>query len=211
MFSDFICPWCYVGHRRLDAALAALGGEMRVEVVWRAFELNPTLPAAGVDRRAYRTAKFGSREKSQPLDAGTVEAGTLDGVEFRYDLMTRTPNTAAAHRLAWLARDAGRQPDVVDRLFRAYFTEGRDLSDTAVLDEIAAEAGLQDLKLGSSAAAGDEAGRGVAQDQDRARALGVSAVPFHVVENRYRFSGAVPAEEITRLLRQVAGEQKWQS
>jgi predicted DsbA family dithiol-disulfide isomerase len=121
VFSDFICPWCYIGHRRLRLAREALGGELAVDVQWLPIELNPGMHVGGHDRREYRSAKFGSWEQSQRLDAGTVEAGAPDGVEFRYDLMTRTPNTMAAHQLVWSAREHGTSgrsgAAVVSRLF----------------------------------------------------------------------------------------------
>jgi predicted DsbA family dithiol-disulfide isomerase len=198
VFSDFICPWCYVAHRRLAAARRALAGE--VDVLWRPYELNPDMPQAGHDRREYRSAKFGSWERSQELDAGTVKAGAPDGVEFRYDLMTRTPSTLAAHRLVWSARDGGRQDEVVGRLFRAYFTEGRDIGDPAVLADIAQAAGVPGVapsELATATAA-------VREQQARAQSLGLTGVPFHLVDGRYSISGAVPASELVRLLRRAA-------
>jgi predicted DsbA family dithiol-disulfide isomerase len=205
VFSDFICPWCYIGHRRFMLARQALGGEPGVDVQWRPFELNPEMPVDGRDQRAYRSAKFGSWERSMELDAGTVAAGAADGVEFRYDLMTRTPNTLAAHRLVWAARDSGQQDDLVERLFRAYFTEGRDISDPAVLTEVAQAAGLP-----SDAArdAGEDgpATAGVREQEARAPSVGLRGVPHYVIDNRHAFSGAVPTEDLVTLLRQVAAQ-----
>src|SRR5215469_4054609 len=105
--SDFICPWCFIGERRLARAVAHLSEdlreEIRLEISWRPFELNPNIPADGIDRRAYRVAKFGSWEYSQRLDAQVVEAGKKDGAVFNYDRISRTPNTRRAHRLVWWA------------------------------------------------------------------------------------------------------------
>ena len=207
VFSDFICPWCYVGHRRLMLAREALEGEIAVDVSWLPFELNPEMPVGGHDRREYRSAKFGSWAKSQQLDARTVEAGAPDGVEFRYDLMTRTPNTLAAHRLVWTARDSGRQDDLVEGLFRAYFTEGRDISDQTVLAEIAQAAGFPD-----DAAAGaweaEAATAGVREQEARAGSVGLRGVPHYVLDARQGFSGAVPTDELIRVLRQVAAQRQ---
>jgi predicted DsbA family dithiol-disulfide isomerase len=202
VFSDFICPWCYIAHRRLAAARQALAGELALSVVWRPYELNPDMPEAGRDRKEYRTAKFGSWKRSAELDAGTVEAGAPDGIEFRYDLMRRTPNTLAAHRLVWSAR-GDRQDEVAERLFRAYFTQGRDIGDPAVLSAIAQEAGLPEAPAGSAA---DEATVAVRAEQARAASLGLTGVPFHLFGRRLGFSGAVPADELVRRLRLAARE-----
>ena len=136
--SDTICPWCYVGKRRLAAALPVLG--LTFDVTWRPFQLNPTMPREGLDRRAYRSAKFGSWEKSQALDAQVTEAGASAGLVFRHDLMAKTPNTVASHALIRLARetgDAAMQDRVVEALFSAYFTQGLDVGDLAVLADLA--------------------------------------------------------------------------
>ena len=126
--SDTICPWCYVGKRRLAAALPILEAEgLTFDVAWRPFQLNPTMPREGLDRRAYRSAKFGSWEKSQALDAQVTEAGASAGLVFRHDLMAKTPNTVASHALIRLAHETGgaaTQDRVVEALFSAYFTLG---------------------------------------------------------------------------------------
>lgn len=199
VFSDFICPWCYIAHGRLSAARRALAGEVAVNVLWRTYELNPGMPEAGHDRGEYRSAKFGSWKRSQELDAGTIEAGAPDGIAFRYDLIARTPNTLAAHRLVWSARDGGRQEEVVERLYRAYFTEGRDIGDPAVLADIAQAAGVRGV--GPSEVV--TATAAVREQQARAQFLELTGVPFHLVDRRYRFSGAVPTHELVRLLRRA--------
>src|SRR5205814_5707242 len=145
--SDFVCPWCCIGERRLARAAANLAEEVnedvRLDITWRPFELNPNTPAEGIDRRAYRIAKFGSWEHSQRLDAQVIQAGTSDGVVFNYDRITRTPNTRRAHRLVWWAtRENGDSNQLVERLFQAYFVAGRDLASPEVLADTAAEAGL---------------------------------------------------------------------
>ena len=146
--SDAICPWCWIGKRHLESALARLAdaGE-GFEVHWRPFQLNPDMPREGVERAAYRAAKFGSLERSRELDAQVAAAGAAAGLEFRLDRQRRTPNTVDAHRLIRRAGEAGgaaRQDAVVERLFRAYFQDGHDIGDRAVLAEVAAEAGLED-------------------------------------------------------------------
>ncbi|MEM1149731.1 MAG: DsbA family oxidoreductase [Pseudomonadota bacterium] len=140
--SDFICPWCLIGHERLQKTLAEFDGKVDVEITWLPFELNPNMPPEGKDRREYRTAKFGSWDYSQELDAGTVAAGSPDGVTFNYDLIERTPNTFAAHRLSWYASQTGRQTEMVTALLEAYFQKGRDIGDYETLASVANDLGF---------------------------------------------------------------------
>src|SRR6266853_6026252 len=141
VISDVICPWCYIGKRRLEKATARRG-QRDVRVRWHPFQLNPRMPKAGMNRQEYRTAKFGSWERSQALDAQVAEAGRAEGIPFDYAKVMRTPNTFDAHRLIWLADREGVQDAVVEGLFAGYFTNGRDVGDHDVLAQIAAGAGL---------------------------------------------------------------------
>src|ERR1700722_16717703 len=141
VISDVICPWCYIGKRRLETAVAAFGRE-QVRVRWHPFQLNPHMPEEGMNRKEYRTAKFGSWERSLALDAQVAEAGQAEGIPFDSAKVMRTPNTFDAHRLIWLADRDGVQDAVVEAVFRAYFTEGRDISRSAVLLDVVAEGGL---------------------------------------------------------------------
>ena len=141
--SDAICPWCYIGKRQLERALATLANEgLTFQVHWNPFQLNPDMPKEGRDRAAYRAWKFGSAEKAAALDQRITEAAAAVGLEFRTDLMTRTPNTIDAHRLIWFAGQNGNQDAAMEAVFKAYFIEGRDIGDHAVLADCAAEAGL---------------------------------------------------------------------
>ena len=138
VISDVICPWCFIGKRRLEKALDGRSAPVR----WHPFQLNPDMPREGIDRKSYRIRKFGSWERSQELDAQVGAAGPGEGIAFNPDKMARTPNTLDAHRVIWLAGERGVQDAVVEALFLAYFTDGRDLTDRATLAEIAAGAGL---------------------------------------------------------------------
>ena len=140
--SDVICPWCYIGKRRLEKAVAACDRQHEIRVRWLPFQLNPQMPKAGISRREYRTKKFGSWERSQQLDTTMVAVGEAEGIHFALDKIERTPNTRDAHRLIWLADKEGVQDAVVEALFRAYFTEGRDISNHQTLLDVVAEAGL---------------------------------------------------------------------
>ncbi len=144
--SDFICPWCLVADIRLNQAIEQLETSVEIQRIWYPFELNPNMPEAGIDRKTYRTNKFGSWEYSQMLDAKTVQAGTEDGIEFRYDLMKVTPNTLKAHRLTWLAGKDGQATEMAERILRAYFTEGQDIGDVETLANLAAEVGIDAQK-----------------------------------------------------------------
>ncbi len=199
--SDAICPWCWIGKAQLDAALALLAEEGLVfETGWLPFQLNPDMPAEGVDRRAYRTEKFGSWEKSLELDARVADAGRTAGLVFRHDLMARTPNTVEAHRLVKLAGPA--QHDVVERLFRAYFQEGQDIGDAATLAALGAEAGMAEDAL--AAFRETDAGREqVVTESIGLSQAGISGVPSFLLDRHFLFSGAMPAERIADGLRRA--------
>jgi predicted DsbA family dithiol-disulfide isomerase len=119
VISDVICPWCYIGKRRLEKAIAMLDGSPSTRVRWLPFQLNPMMPKEGIDRREYRTKKFGSWEYSQQLDPKLVAVGEAEGISFAFDLIARTPNTLDAHRLIWLADQQGTRDAIVEALFRA--------------------------------------------------------------------------------------------
>ena len=142
VFSDVVCPWCYVGRRRLERAAELLAGKHEIRVTWKPYQLNPWIPPEGMDRAEYRRIKFGSAERSSGMDGRLREAGQGEGIELAFEKIARTPNTLQAHRLIWLAGQQGRQIEMVDALFQAYFTDGKDIGDDAVLTEIAAAAGL---------------------------------------------------------------------
>lgn len=207
--SDTICPWCFVGKRRLAAALPTLAAEgLAFEIIWRPFQLNPTMPKDGLDRRAYRSAKFGSWEKSQALDAQVAAAGASEGLAFRHDLMERTPNTLAAHALIRLAHDIGGadlQDRIVEALFAAYFTQGRDIGNPAVLADLGAEAGINREKVVAHLA-DPASGEAVAYDERLARGLGLNGVPSVVLDGRFLFSGAQPTPVMVRALREAVAE-----
>ncbi len=199
--SDAICPWCYVGKRQLERALAMLAEEgLHFQVHWNPFQLNPDMPKEGRDRAAYRAWKFGSAEKSAAIDQRINEAAAAVGLGFRTDLMTRTPNTIDAHRTIWFAGQNGVQDAAMEAVFKAYFIEGRDIGDHAVLADCAAEAGLPRQAVLDFLAT-DIADQEMRAADQAAREAGVSGVPSFFLDGHGLFSGAMPAETIASALR----------
>ena len=136
IYSDVVCPWCYVGKRRLERALSQLPA-VPVQITWRPFELNPTMPKQGIDRTAYLEAKFGSVDTFRRLEQQVLSAGASEDIRFAFDKIGRTPNTFLAHRLIWYAGQQGRQDAIVEALFRGYFEQGADIGSPSLLAELA--------------------------------------------------------------------------
>jgi predicted DsbA family dithiol-disulfide isomerase len=199
--SDAICPWCYIGKRHLERALAILAEEgLSFRVHWNPFQLNPDMPKEGRDRTSYRIAKFGSAEKAASLDKKITEAAANTGLAFRTDLMLRTPNTIDAHRMIWFAGQLGDQDAAMEAVFKAYFIEGRDIGEHAVLGDCAAQAGLQPQAV-VDFLAGDLADKEMRAADRAAREAGVSGVPSFFLDGYSLFSGAMPADTIANAFR----------
>ena len=199
VISDTICPWCYVGKRRLERAVALLGNPP-IEVEWKPFQLNPTMPREGMNRREYRTRKFGSWEHSRALDAQVRAAGAEVGIVFAPDKIARTPNTLASHELIWLAGLYGRQDAVVEAIFCEYFCKGRDIGETAVLLELGLSAGLMrdevERRLNNA-----ETSEAVLREERKVRGLAVRGVPTFVVNGVPLASGAQPEAALASAFR----------
>ncbi len=190
--SDVVCPWCFVGKRRLEKALA-LRPAIEVEIVWRPFQLNPDMPPEGIERQAYLAAKFGGDANAERLYANVAAAGASVDIGFAFDRIRRTPNTSDAHRLVRHAAAEGRADAIVEALFRAYFIEGRDIGGREVLAEIAGAVGLDAAEAAAwldSPADRDEV---LAEDRS-ARRIGINAVPCFIFERHYAVSGAQEPE-----------------
>jgi predicted DsbA family dithiol-disulfide isomerase len=202
VFSDVICPWCYLGKRRLERALTDLGLTGAPTIRWLPFELNPDMPQAGMPRAEYRARKFGA-QRSAELDARMEALGREDGVAFAFNRMQRTPNTRRAHMLIAHATDEGFGDAVVEALFRAYFEEARDIGDPEVLAEIAAAQGL--AGEGVRAALDNEVLRDrVVLLERRAAEIGIGGVPFFILESGQVVSGAQSSKDWEGLLRDAA-------
>jgi predicted DsbA family dithiol-disulfide isomerase len=192
--SDVICPWCYIGKRRLEKALAQLGGEVEARIEWLPFQLNPDMPEAGMARADYRRAKFGSLERGRALDARVAGEGAGEGIAFAFERMQRTPNTVAAHHLIDAAQTQGKADAVVNALFHAYFEEAKDIGDAAVLGEIARAHGVE----------GPGDASRVAQKEQRVRELGISGVPTFIFDRKSGLSGAYPPEQLALAIKEAA-------
>jgi predicted DsbA family dithiol-disulfide isomerase len=196
--SDVVCPWCYIGKRRLENALA-IAGQQAVQVRWKAFELNPNAPKEGFERQSYRARKFGSAAYAKQLEAHVSGAGRDSGIEFRFDRIERVPNTLDAHRLIWLAGRDGGQDAIVENLFRAYFIEGLDVGDSQVLRRIAAESGLDSANV-EGLLTTDLGRREVLDEEHDARARGVNGVPTFFAGGEPIVSGAQKPELLASML-----------
>ena len=205
--SDTICPWCYIGKARIDAALNLIDDEIPFDIVWRPFELNPDMPREGVDRRTYRTAKFGSWEKSLSLDEQVAAAAAESDLEIHHDRMAVTPNTLSSHVLIRLAGDRGAQDAVVGALFEAYFLHGRDIGDLQVLGDIGQANGLDRDEV--DAAIRNDVHRADIKAEAQAFAqAGVNGVPTVLLNRFALFSGARPPELIADILRKAAAHEQ---
>jgi len=186
--SDVVCPWCYLGKRRLEEALQKLG-RTDATVRWRPFQLDESIPEQGLDRQAYMRGKFGDLSRLQSVHDRLVAYGKEVGADYDFEAIARAPNTLKAHRLIRWAGEAGVQDAVVDRLFRAYFEQGQDIGDVATLAEIAAESGLDREEIARRLAS-DEDEQAAQSEIDAWRRAGVTGVPFFIFNEKLAVPGA---------------------
>lgn len=200
IWSDVVCPWCYLGKRRFEQGLAAFDHRDAVEVVYRSFELDPSAPSETTEPTVdLLAAKYGmTPAQAQDAQHQMEQRAAAEGLEFRMSDL-RSGNTRDAHRLLHLAKESGRQPELAERLHRAYFSEQLSVFDPASLSGLAVEAGLDAAEV-ADVLAGDRFAEAVTADEATAQALGATGVPFFVIDRRYGISGAQPAEAITQTL-----------
>ncbi len=201
VFADVVCPWCYIGERRLERALARRP-DLQVTRRWRPFQLQPAMPAAGIPWAEFVRTKFGGSERARPMFERVTAVGASVGASFDFARIVNAPNTADAHRLILLAADGGDEWPLVDRLFRAHFAEGRDVGDRDTLVEIAWESGL-DGDAARRLLAGDANRDSVAQSQRFAEEVGISGVPFLIFGGTYAVSGAQPEAVLLQAIEQA--------
>ncbi len=202
IYSDIVCPWCFVGKRRLERALNEFKDVMTVKVTWRPFQLNPTMPSDGMDRTAYLKAKFGSLEAFGRMEEQLLAAGADEQIPFAFEKIQRTPNTFVAHRLVWYAEQLGRQDSAVESLFRGYFTEGADIGSMSVLGQLAGRAGL-DVAAVESFLHSEDGTAEVKAEEAVGRRLGIRAVPYFVLNGCSAISGAQPPDIFISAIQQA--------
>ncbi|MEM8731202.1 MAG: DsbA family oxidoreductase [Pseudomonadota bacterium] len=204
ILSDPICPWCYIGKSRLDAALAQVP-DHPFEIEWHPFQLNPDMPAEGMDRRDYLETKFGGKAGAVAAYAPIVEHAEAEGLNIDFDGMTRTPNTLDAHRLIHWAGVEGVQTEVVDALFQAYFVEGRDIGDHATLADVADSCSL-DASVVLRLLVSDADREDIRSRDQQAREMGVNSVPTFIVARQHAVPGAQPAELWLKVIGELIGQ-----
>jgi predicted DsbA family dithiol-disulfide isomerase len=202
--SDVVCPWCYIGKHRIESALA-LAPDVPVEIHWRPFFLNSWVPREGIGRDEYLTAKFGSVEAYKGIAGRVVTAAGEEGLTYRPDLVKRQPNTIDCHRLIHWADAKGNAAEMKQRLMELYFRDGGDLTDINVLVQAAADCGLDADDVRKRLATDEDVALISAQAQEAAD-KGISGVPTYVFAQKYAVSGAQPAEQLARAIRQVSAE-----
>jgi len=198
IMSDPICPWCYIGKAHLDRALTDHPDHPFV-IEWHPFQLNPDMPAEGMDRRAYLEGKFGGKEGAVRAYAPVVEQAKAAGLTINFEAMQRTPNTLNAHRLIHWAGIEGRQTAAVSALFHAYFVEARDIGDSEVLADLADGIGM-DASVVTRLLSTDEDADNIRKRDAHSRQMGVSAVPTFIVAGSHAVPGAQPPELWKRVI-----------
>jgi predicted DsbA family dithiol-disulfide isomerase len=203
IYSDPICPWCYIGKARLDRALESRP-DHPFEIRWHPFQLNPDMPPEGISRDEYMALKFGDAQGILAAHRPVIEAAEHAGITFDFPAITRTPSTLDAHRLIHWAGLEGRQNAMVAALFRAYFREGRDIGDHDTLLDLARQSGLDAALI--ERLLGTDADANLIREADRmARARGISGVPFFIIDGKYAVSGAQPVQVWQNVIDELTG------
>lgn len=204
IISDTVCPWCLIGKRKLEKALEQRP-DLDVEIAWHPFQLHPDMPVEGADRKEFIAKKFGSDERARELYQNIEQAGAAIGVDFNFSKITRSPNTLNSHRLIKWAASADAQDEIVEILFRRFFMDGEDLGDTEVLVQAAAEAGMDTTIVRDLLNSNQDLDM-VAQEDARAREMGVSGVPFFIVDEKYAVSGAQDSSVFLQIIEKIEQE-----
>jgi len=194
---DTICPWCYVGKKRFERALS-IRPQLDLQIGWRAFQLNPRMPAEGMDRRDYVSEKFGGMDRARAVHGSLAQAGAEEGIDFNFSNIERTPNTIHSHRLVRHAAEHGLQTPIISAVFDAYFLDGKDIGEPDILADVAASAGLDREQTLAFLQSGLDTETIVAEDE-LARRLGVNGVPCFIVNRKYAVSGAQSAEVLVQV------------
>lgn len=203
--SDVVCPWCYIGKRRIEKAIGQLQGQFEFEVNYLPFELNPGTPPEGFDQKEYLTRKFGSEEKYNQITSHVASVAAGEGLKFDFSKQKISPNTRNAHRIIWLAKQVGKQLVVKEAYMKAYFEDGVDLSKPENLIAIAVKAGLSEASVTALLNSDDGLQEVIATEQLNQK-RGVSGVPFYIINDKYGISGAQPTDSFIQALTQIGSE-----
>ncbi|WP_197019213.1 DsbA family oxidoreductase [Thioalkalivibrio sp. HK1] len=201
IFSDTICPWCWIGKRRLERALKERP-DLQVETIWHAFQLNPQMPSEGMDRQDYLATKFGGEENARSIYGRIMTQGAREALPFDFKSIARTPNTVDSHRLVrWASEQPQGQEPMVEALFEAYFAKGRDIGDLDTLVQIALDAGYDGIEARRMLQS-DALRDAIVGEDSQARNAGISGVPCFVLDGKVAVPGAVEPEDFLRIFQQ---------
>jgi len=203
--SDVVCPWCYIGKRRLERAIDSLKDRFEFDLKYHPFELNPEIPSGGVDQKSHFTKKFGGEDRYQKITNHVTQVASGEGLHFDFEKQNVTPNTRQAHSIIQLALPEGKQPAVKEAFMKAYFVDGIDLSKKENLLQIAETAGLSKSTV-EKLLANDEGLKEVAKAEHELQKLGITGVPFYIINNKYGISGAQPTESFIEAFENIASE-----
>ena len=203
--SDVMCPWCFIGKRRLEAC-QVLVPNIDIDIFWRPFLLDPTIPGEGMDRQTYLDRKFGPGQ-AREIYARIAAAGKDVGLDFNFEAIAKSPSTINAHRLIGWSKDAGCQNEVVERLFQLYFLEGKDIGDIELLVSVAVECGMSAHQV-SERLKGDKDASSVRRQIALAQAMGVTGVPAFIFDSTYLVSGAQSPEILADVAHKAASANK---
>jgi predicted DsbA family dithiol-disulfide isomerase len=203
--SDVVCPWCYIGKRRLEKAIDQLKDQIDFEVAYYPFELNPTAPVSGVDNKQHLIEKFGGEAAYAQLTGNVSRVAASEGLNFNFEKQKISPNTRNAHRLLLLAREYGKQLELAEALFKAYFTDGVDLSKNDNLQAVANSVGLPDEKV-KIFLESDTGLTEVAAAENELQTMGITGVPFYIINDKYGVSGAQPTSAFVSAFENIGKE-----
>jgi predicted DsbA family dithiol-disulfide isomerase len=200
--SDVVCPWCYIGKRRLEKAVDQLKDKYEFELEYHPFELNPGMPVEGTDQKKYLTNKFGGEDRYKQITDRVTSVATEEGLRFDFKKQKVSPNTREAHRIIQFAKQEGKQPEVKEAFMKAYFEEGIDLSKKENLIDVAVQAGVLKEKV-EKLLSTDEGLAEVALAESELQKLGITGVPFYIINNQYGISGAQPSESFVQAFEDI--------
>lgn len=203
--SDVVCPWCYIGKRRVEKAMDALRDKYDFEVLYHPFELNPQMPLEGVNQKEYLSAKFGGEDRYDKITANTTAVAAQEGLAFDFDKQKISPNTRNAHRIIQFAQLAGLQPEVKEAFMKAYFEQGVDLSKMDNLVSVAVGAGLSKEAV-ETLLTSDTGLSAIEQAEQELQKLGISGVPFYIINNKYGVSGAQASETFIKAFEDIGNK-----